>query len=214
LFGVVPLNKGVGLSVRAPNRIGRTWIWLACTRGYEGDSLRLLPPSQVRIVLDNMVPIMGQGWRYVLSIGWGRWGLPSNRGLGPNLDLCYKRGLGLASLVKLSTNRNLVIRCERRDGATRVSASDRGWKRPSGKGSRKCWNKTRNEMVPRRSGNSRSPRWDLCRSGNRSIQRMISGGKCWGESRQKRRANGSLASHRNPGVMTRSIWDHCVMGHL
>jgi hypothetical protein len=134
LVGVVPLNKGVGLSVQAPNRIGCTWIWLACTRGYEGASLRLLSPSQVRIILDKIVPILGQGWRYVLSIGWGRWGLPSDQGLHPNWDLFCKRGLGLASLMKLSTDRNLVIRCERRDGATRIDASDRGWKRSSENG--------------------------------------------------------------------------------
>jgi hypothetical protein len=147
----------MGLSVRAPNRIRCAWIWLACTRGYDRASLRLLPPSQVRIMLYKIIPILGQGWRYVLSIGWGWWGFPSNRGLRPSWDLSYKRGLGLASLVKLSTNRNLVIRCERRDGATRVGASDRGWKRSFERGSRKCWNKTGNEMVPRRSGNSRGP---------------------------------------------------------
>jgi hypothetical protein len=115
---VVPLNRGVGLSVQAPNRIGRAWIWLACTRGYEGASLRLCPPSRVRIILNKIIPILGQGWRYVFSIGRGRWGLPSNRGLCPNWDLSCKRGLGLASLVKLSTYKNLIIRCERRDGAS------------------------------------------------------------------------------------------------
>jgi hypothetical protein len=214
LVGVVPLNRGVGLSVRAPNRIGHTRIWLACTRGYERASLMVFPPSRVRIVSDNMIPILGQGWRYVLSIGWGRWGFPSNRGLCSNLDLSCKRGLGLASLVKLSTNRNMVIRCERWDGATRVGASDRGWERPSVRGSRKCQNKTRNEMVPRRSGNSRSSEWNLCRSKNKNIQRMISRGKCWGESRRKRHANGSLASHHIPDVISHSIWDHCVMGRL
>jgi hypothetical protein len=148
----------VGLSVRAPNRIGLAWIWLACTRGYEGASLRLLPPSRGRIMLNKIIPILGQGWRYVLSIGWGWWGFPSNWGLHPNWDMSCKRGLGLASLVKLSTYRNLVIRCERRDGATRVGASDRGWKRSSERASRKCRNETENEMVPRRSGNVRSPR--------------------------------------------------------
>jgi hypothetical protein len=109
---VVPLNGGVGLSIRAPNRIRRTWIWLAYTRGYNGASLRLFPPSRLRIMLYKMIPILGQGWRYVLSIGWGRWGFPSNRGLCPNWDLSCKGGLSLASLVKLSTNRNLVIWCE------------------------------------------------------------------------------------------------------
>jgi hypothetical protein len=154
---VVPLNRGVGLSVRAPNRIGRVWIWLACTRGYEGASLRLLPPSRVRIILNKIIPILGQGWRYVLSIGWGQWVFPSNQGLHPNWDLSCKRGLSLASLVKLSTYRNLVIRCERWDGATRVDASNRGWKRSSERGSRKCRNEIGNEMVPGRSGNARSP---------------------------------------------------------
>jgi hypothetical protein len=138
IYRVVPLNRGVGLSVQAPNRIGRAWIWLACTRGYEGASLRLLPPVRVRIIWNNIVPILSQGWRYVFSIGWGRWGFPSNQGLLPNWDLSCKRGLGLVSLVKLFTDRNLVIRCERRDGATRVGAFDRGWKRYSERGSRKC----------------------------------------------------------------------------
>ena len=105
------------------------------------------------------------------------------REICPNWDLSCKRGLGLASLVKLSTDRSLVIRCETRDGATRVGASDRGWKRSFERGSRKCRNKTRNEMVSRRSGNAKSPRWNLCRSRNRNIQHMISGGKCWCESR-------------------------------
>ena len=122
---VVPLNIGVGLSVRAPNRIGCAWIWLACTRGYEGASLRLFPPSRVRIMLNKIIPILGQGWRYVFSIRWCQWGFPSNQGLHPNWDFPYKKGLGLASLVKLSTNKNLVIRCERLDGSTRVGASKR-----------------------------------------------------------------------------------------
>ena len=99
-------------------------------------------------------------------------------------------------------------------GATRFGSFDRGWKRPSGRGSRKCQNKTRNKMVPRRSGNARSPRWDLCRNENRSIQCMISGRKRRGESGRKRRANGGLASHRIPGMKIHSIWDHCIMGHL
>jgi hypothetical protein len=126
--------------------------------------------------LDKIVLILGQGWRYVLSIGQGQWGFPSNWGLRPNWDLFCKRGLGLASLVKFSTNRNIIITCERWDGTTRVGASNRGWKRSSERGLRKCWNETRNGMVPRRSGNSRSPGWDLCRSENRIIQRMISRG--------------------------------------
>jgi hypothetical protein len=129
-----------------------------------------------------MVPILGEGSRYILSIGWGRWGFPSNWGLCPNWDLTSKRGLCLASRMKLSANKNLVIKCERLGGATRVGFCDGGWKRPSGRGPRKCQNKTRNKMVPRRSGNVRSPRWDLCRNRNRSIQCMKFRGKCWGES--------------------------------
>jgi hypothetical protein len=125
LVRVVPLNMDVGLSVQAPNGIGWTWIWLACTRGYERASLRLFPPSRLRIILDKIVPIPGQGCRYVLSIGWGRWGLPSNRGLCTNWDLTSKRGLLLVSRVKLSTNRNLVIRCEILGDATRVGSSRR-----------------------------------------------------------------------------------------
>jgi hypothetical protein len=108
-------------------------------------------------MLNKIIPILGQGWRDVLSIGRGIWGFPSNRGLRPNWDLSCKRGLGLASLVKLSTYRNLVIRCEIWDGAIRVGASYRGWKRSSKRGSRKCWNETWNDMVPRRGGNARSP---------------------------------------------------------
>jgi hypothetical protein len=108
--------------------------------------------------------------------------------------------------VKVSSNMNLVIRCERLGGATRVGSSRRG--------TRKCQNKTRNKMVPRRSGNSRSHGWDLCRNGNRSIQCMIFGGKHRGESRKNRCANGGLASHHIPGVKIPSIWDHCIMGHL
>jgi hypothetical protein len=109
IHGVVPLNRGMGWRIRAPNRIRRTWIWLAYTRGYNRYSLRLFPPSRLRIMLDQMVPILGQGWRYGLSIGWGRWGLSSNRGLCSNWDFPCKGGLSWASLVKLSTNRNLVI---------------------------------------------------------------------------------------------------------
>jgi hypothetical protein len=210
---VVPLNRGMGLSIQTPNRIRRAWIWLACTRGYDGVNLRLFPPSRLRIMLYKMIPILGQGWRYVFSIGWGQWGLPSNRGLHPNWDFSYKRGLSLASLVNLSTSRNLVIRCEIWDGATRISASDRGWKRSSERGWRKCQSETE-KMVLRRSGTARSPGCNLCQSGNRSIQRIISGWKWWGESGRKQCANGCLASCSNPSVRTRSIWDHCVMDRL
>jgi hypothetical protein len=75
---VVPLNMGVGLSVRAPNRIRCSWIWLACTRVYDETSLRLFPHSRVRIMLNKIDPIQGQGWRCVLSIRWGQWEFPSN----------------------------------------------------------------------------------------------------------------------------------------
>ena len=125
---VVPLNMGVGLSVRVPNSIRRAWIWLAYTRGYDRASLRLLPPSRVRIMLNKIIPILGQGWRYVFSIGWGRWGLSSN------LDFPCKGGLSQTSLVKLSTYRNLVIWCEQWNGATRMSAANRGWRRSSERG--------------------------------------------------------------------------------
>jgi hypothetical protein len=164
-------------------------------------------------MLYKMIPILGQGWRYVFSIEWGRWGFPSNQGLCPNWDLSCKGGLSLASLVKLSTNRNLVTRCERRDGATRINASNRGWKRSSERGWRKCRNES-GDMVPRRSGTTKSSRCDLRRRGNRSIQGMISGWKCWSDSRQKRCANGGLASCCDPGVRIRSIWDHRVLDHL
>jgi hypothetical protein len=89
---VVPLNRSMGLSNTAPNRIRRTLIGLAYTKGYDGASRRLLPLSQVRIMLYKMIPILDQGWRYVFSIGWGQWGFPSNQGLCPNWDFSCKGG--------------------------------------------------------------------------------------------------------------------------
>jgi hypothetical protein len=64
-----------------------------------------------------------------LSIGWGQWGFFSHQRFFSNWDLCsnwnfpYKGGLSQTSLVKFSTNKNLVIWCERRNGATRISVS-------------------------------------------------------------------------------------------
>jgi hypothetical protein len=120
----VPLNRDIRLNVRTPNGMGWTWVWLACTRGYGRASLRLLPPSRFKITLGNIVPILGQGCKYVLSIGWGRWALCLNWGFCSNWDLTSERGLRLAPRVKLSSNRNMVIRCERLSGATRVSSFD------------------------------------------------------------------------------------------
>jgi hypothetical protein len=169
----------IGSNVRTPNGIGRTWIWLAYTRGYERASLRLSPPSRLMIILGNIVPILGQGYRYVLSIGWGRWGLSSNQGFRPNWDLTSKRGLCLPLRVKSFAKRNLVIRCEILSGATRVDSSNGGWIRPSRRELRKCQNKTRNKIVPRRSGDSMSSRRDLGRIGNRRIQCIIPKRKGW-----------------------------------
>jgi hypothetical protein len=145
----VPLERDTRLNVRTPNGIGSPGVWLARTRGYERDDLRLFPPSRLSITLGKKIPILGQSCRYVLSIGCGGWGLSSNQRLCPNWGLTSKRGLRLAPRVELSTNRNLIIRCERLSNATRVGSSGERWIRPSGGGLGKCQNETGNRIVPR-----------------------------------------------------------------
>jgi hypothetical protein len=76
-------------------------------------------------------------------------------------------------MVKVSNNKNLIIRCERMSDATGVGSFDERWIRPSRGGLGKSQNKTDNRIVPRRRKNSRCSRWNLSRDRDRSIQRII-----------------------------------------
>ena len=158
--GIVTLSGDMSLSIRTPNRIGYTWIWLAYSRDRQ-----LLPPSRLRRILYHLIPILGQRGRYILSKRWGwspyrRWS--SNQKLCSNRRLCSKwivSGKRKWNRTTLSTNGNLQVWCIERYSATRIRIAERKL--------RECRNKNRNRM-PRRT--PRSTRWGLQRFWNRSIQ--------------------------------------------
>jgi hypothetical protein len=164
---IVTLSGDMSLSIRTPNRIGYTWIWLAYSRDKQ-----LLPPSRLRRILYHLIPILGQRGRYILSKrqGWSpyhrwssNWKLCLNRRLCSNWNVSSKRKLNRTTL---STNRNLQVWCNGQDSATRIRIARRKL--------RECQSKTGNR-VPRKIRTTWRTGWGLQRCWNRSIQRMVSG---------------------------------------
>jgi hypothetical protein len=139
--GIVTLSGDMSLSIRTPNRIWYTWIWVAYSRDRQ-----LLSPSHLGI-LYHLIPILGQRGRYILSKRWGwspyrRWS--SNRNLCPNRRLCSNgnvSGKRKLNRTTLSTNENLQVRCNGRYSATRIRITIRKL--------RECCNRTWNR-VPRK----------------------------------------------------------------